>query len=122
MNLPLSFFEDNKSNTLIEDILFGPLPRLYDTILLYPLNVELYSMPYYHMYPFMGFGTGILWLVAIVVIAYLIYKLIKSEKILLPSRIVTSRTAEDILNERYAKGEVTRELYMQMKEDMKKPT
>jgi len=106
----------------IEDILFGPLPRLYDTILLYPLNVELYSMPYYHMYPFMGFGTGILWLVAIVVIAYLVYKLIKSEKILLPSRIVTSRTAEDILNERYAKGEVTRELYMQMKEDMKKPT
>ena len=106
----------------IEDILFGPLPRLYDTILLYPLNVELYSMPYYHMYPFMGFGTGILWLVAIVVIAYLIYKLVKSEKILLPSRIVSSRTAEDILNERYAKGEVTRELYMQMKEDMKKPT
>ena len=79
-------------------------------------------MPYYHMYPFMGFGTGILWLVAIVVISYLIYKLVKSEKILLPSRIVTIRTAEDILNERYAKGEVTRELYMQMKEDMKKPT
>ena len=106
----------------IEDILFGPLPRLYDTILLYPLNVELYSMPYYHMHPFMGFGTGILWLVAIVVIACLIYKLIKSEKILLPSRIVSSKNTEDILNERYAKGEVTREQYMQMKDDMKKPT
>jgi len=74
------------------------------------------------MHPFMGFGTGILWLVAIVVIAYLIYKLIKSEKILLPSRIASSKTAEDILDERYAKGEVTREQYMQMKEDMKKPT
>jgi len=79
-------------------------------------------MPYYYMHPFMGFGTGILWLVAIVVIAYLIYKLIKSEKILLPSRIASSKTAEDILDERYAKGEVTREQYMQMKEDMKKPT
>jgi putative membrane protein len=74
------------------------------------------------MYPFMGFGTGILWLVAIVVIAYLIYKLIKSEKILLPSRIVSSKGAEDILDERYAKGELTREQYMQMKEDIKKPT
>jgi len=74
------------------------------------------------MHPFMGFGTGILWLVAIVVIVYLIYKLIKSEKILLPSRIVSSKSAEDILDERYAKGELTRELYMQMKEDMKKPT
>ena len=74
------------------------------------------------MHPFMGFGTGILWLVAIVVIAYLVYKLIKSEKILLPSRIVSSKTAEDILNERYAKGEVTREQYLQIKEDIKKST
>jgi putative membrane protein len=74
------------------------------------------------MYPFMGFGTGILWLVAIVVIAYLIYRLVKSEKILLPSKIVSSKSAEDILDERYAKGELTREQYMQMKEDIKKPT
>ena len=72
------------------------------------------------MHPFMGFGTGILWLVAIVVIAYLIYKLVKSEKILLPSRIVSSKSAEDILNERYAKGELTKEQYMQIKEDIKK--
>ena len=79
-------------------------------------------MPYYHMYPFMGFGTGILWLVAIVVIAYLIYRLVKSEKILLPSKIVSSKSAEDILDERYAKGELTREQYMQIKEDIKKPT
>ena len=79
-------------------------------------------MPHYYMHPFMGSGTGILWLVAIVVIACLIYKLIKSEKILLPSRIVSSKNTEDILNERYAKGEVTREQYMQMKDDMKKPT
>ena len=74
------------------------------------------------MHPFMGFGTGILWLIVIVVIAYLIYKLIKGEKILLPSRIASSKTAEDILDERYAKGELTREQYMQMKEDIKKPT
>jgi putative membrane protein len=74
------------------------------------------------MYPFMGFGTGIMWLVAIVVIAYLVYKLIKNEKILAPSKIVSSKSADDILNERYAKGELTREQYVQMKEDIKKPT
>jgi len=79
-------------------------------------------MPYYHMYPFMGFGTGIMWLIAIVVIAYLVYKLIKSEKILAPSKIGSGKSAEDILNERYAKGELTREQYVQMKEDIKKPT
>ena len=90
-------------------------------MLLYPSNVEVYTMPYYHMHPLMGFGTGILGLVAIVVIAYLIYKLIKSEMILVPSKIVSVK-AEDILDERYAKGELTREQYVQMKEDIKKPT
>jgi uncharacterized membrane protein len=61
-------------------------------------------------------------LVAVVVIAYLIYKLIKSEKILAPSRIISIKSAEDILNERYTKGELTRDLFVQMKEDIKKPT
>ena len=80
-------------------------------------------MSYYHpmMHPVMGIGMGLFWLVAIIVVAYLIYKLIKSEKILVPSRPVI-RSAEDILSERYAKGELIREQYMQMKEDLKKPT
>jgi putative membrane protein len=71
-----------------------------------------------HGYPFIGFGMGLLWLIAALVVAYLIYKLIKSEKILVPSRPVI-RSAEDILAEWYAKGELTREQYMQMKEDLK---
>jgi uncharacterized membrane protein len=74
------------------------------------------------MYPFMRFGAGIIWLISIVVIAYLIYRLIKSEKIILPSRIVSSKSPEDILDERYTKGDLTREQYVQMKEDIKKPT
>ncbi len=84
-------------------------------------------MPYYHMmdyyyyyHPFMGFGTSLVWLIAVIVVAYLVYKLIKSEKILAP-KPTTSRTATDILDGRYAKGELTREQYMQMK-DLKKPT
>ena len=78
-------------------------------------------MPYYHMYPFMGFGTGIIWLIAIVVIAYLVYKLIKSEKILAPSKPLIKST-QDLLEERYVKGELTREQFLQMKDDIKKPT
>jgi len=76
-------------------------------------------MSYYHpmMHPVMGIGMGLFWLIAVVVVAYFIYKLIKSEKILVPSRPVI-RSAEDILSERYAKGELTREQYMQMKEDL----
>jgi putative membrane protein len=67
----------------------------------------------------MGIGIGLFWLIVAIVVAYLIYKLIKSERILVPSRPVI-RSAEDILSERYAKGELTREQYMQMKEDLKK--
>jgi putative membrane protein len=74
---------------------------------------------YYGWHPFFGFGMGLIWLIFLIVVAYLVYKLIKSERILAPSKI-TSKTAEDILNERYAKGELTREQYMQMKEDLKK--
>ena len=80
-------------------------------------------MPYYHMmdyYPFMGFWTSLVWVVVVIVVAYLIYKLIKTEKILAPSKPSIS-SPEDILSERYAKGELTREQFMQMKEDIKKP-
>ena len=78
-------------------------------------------MPYYHMmgwYPYMGFGMGLIWLIVIIVIAYLIYRLIKNEKILVPIRPI-NKSPEDILAERYAKGELTREQYLQMKEDLK---
>ena len=79
-------------------------------------------MSYYHMvggHPYMGLGMDLLWLIALIVIAYLIYKLIKTEKIFAPCRPII-KSAEDILSERYAKGELTREQYMQMKEDLKK--
>jgi putative membrane protein len=67
----------------------------------------------------MGVGMSPFWLIAVIVVAYLIYKLIKSEKILAPIRPVI-KNAEDILAERYAKGELSREQYMQMKEYLKK--
>lgn len=70
-------------------------------------------------HPFFGLGMGLVWLIFLIVVAYLIYKLIKNEKILAPKK-PTIRSASDILDERYAKGELTREQYTQMKEDLKK--
>jgi putative membrane protein len=80
-------------------------------------------MPYYPMmgrYPYMGFGMSLVWLIVIIVIAYFIYRLIESKKILAQNRPAI-KSAEDILAERYAKGELTREQYIQMKEDLKNP-
>ena len=64
---------------------------------------------------------GLFWPIIVIAVAYLIYRLIKSEKIRSPSRPVI-RSAEDILSKRYANGELTREQYMQMKEDLEKTT
>jgi uncharacterized membrane protein len=47
--------------------------------------------------------------------------LIKSEKILAPSKPLIKST-QDLLEERYVKGELTREQFLQMKDDIKKPT
>ncbi len=110
-------------------------------------------MTYFHVmhgFPFMGFGTILIWLVS-VAIAYLVYKdaekrgmngLLWGLPIVIPwigvlflilylilrdskhhaSGIMNAKTSpEDILDERYAKGEITREQYAQMKEDIKKP-
>jgi putative membrane protein len=82
------------------------------------------EMPYYHVmpyHPFTGFWSSLIWLIAIIVIAYIVYRLVKSEKIFAPVK-PSMKNAEDILAERYAKGEITREQFMQMKEDIKKTT
>jgi putative membrane protein len=62
---------------------------------------------------------NLFWLVIPILIAYLIYRLIKEEKDIVPGK-VSSKSAMDILAERYAKGELTREQYAQMKEDLNK--
>jgi putative membrane protein len=105
-------------------------------------------MPYYHMmnwFPFMGIGTLVTWLIFLV-IAYLVYKdaemrgkngLLWGLAVLVPwigiiflilylilregGHFTDSKmTPQELLDERYAKGELTREQYLQMKEDIKK--
>lgn len=74
---------------------------------------------YYGWHPAMGLGMDLVWLIFLIAVAYFVYKLIKSEKILAPKKS-SIQSPTDIADERYAKGELTREQYMQMKEDLKK--
>jgi putative membrane protein len=39
----------------------------------------------------------------------------------MPAEVKTEKTPSEILDERYAKGELSREQYLQMKEDIKAP-
>jgi putative membrane protein len=101
-------------------------------------------------FPFTGFWMMIAWVVALA-IAYLVYKdaekrgmngLLWGLPILIPwigalflilylimrdgghhlaGTEKAKTTPEEILDERYAKGELTRELYLQMKDDIGKP-
>ena len=66
----------------------------------------------------MGFGFGwiftiLFWLLIIVGVFYLIKALTKGTK-----KDDTGESALDILNKRYARGEITKEEYEKMKEDI----
>jgi len=61
------------------------------------------------------------WIGILFVIMYLILR-DSGRGISAESGATAKSTPEKILDERYARGELTRELYLQMKEDLKKPT
>jgi putative membrane protein len=65
--------------------------------------------------------NGVLWFVLVVlpwigIIFLIAYLIIREQKQPPPG----GRTPAEILEERYAKGEITREEYLRMKEDLKK--
>jgi putative membrane protein len=73
--------------------------------------------------------NGLLWGLPILIpwigILFLVLYLIKRDSgrsIAVDSNAPVKSTVDEILDERYAKGELTRELYLQMKEDLKKPS
>lgn len=84
-------------------------------------------MPFHHMisgfhhnlHQFFGLGMGLIWLIIIIFLAYFIYRLTK-EDILLNPLEKSSKSSKDILDERYAKGELTREQFIQMRKDLDK--
>ena len=77
----------------------------------------------WHMGPgMMGHGWGpsiLLWLVLIGVIAYGAYLFLSGSKVKESAAPPQGRAIE-VLNERYAKGEITREDYLRMKEELQK--
>jgi putative membrane protein len=73
--------------------------------------------------------NGLLWGLPILIpwigILFLILYLIMRDsgrRIAAKSEMPAKTSVDEVLDERYAKGEVTRELYLQMKEDLKKPS
>jgi putative membrane protein len=68
-----------------------------------------------------GLPILIPWVGILIMILYLILR-DSGRHIAADSSAETKTTPEVVLDERYARGEVTRELYLQMKEDLKKPS
>ena len=69
--------------------------------------------------------NGLLWLILVIlpwigIVFLIIYLVIREEKT--PQHPSSEKPAEQILDERYAKGEITREEYQQKKKDMEKKT
>jgi putative membrane protein len=74
--------------------------------------------------------NGLLWGLPILIpwigiIFLILYLILREDKRLVSSRVPAQvkieKTSLEILDERYAKGELSREQYLQMKEDINKP-
>jgi putative membrane protein len=79
-----------------------------------------YDWPYgYGHMGMMGWGMGgfVMWLVIIILIVILVYFLARSPRSILPAGR-DEETPLQILKKRYAKGEITKEQYEQMKKDL----
>jgi len=81
-----------------------------------------YDWPYGHGCGHMGmmdWGMGglVMWLVIIILIGILVYFLARSPRGILPAGR-DQETPLQILKKRYAKGEITKEQYEQMKKDL----
>nr|WP_321397339.1 SHOCT domain-containing protein [uncultured Desulfobacter sp.] len=65
-----------------------------------------------------GYGGGFMWLIVIVLVFGVIYALRQASKSKGSAGSITE-TSSDILEKRYAKGEITREEFDKMKADIK---
>lgn len=61
-----------------------------------------------------GYGGMFMWLIFLIIIGLLIYFIVQNQKTKGPS----SKSPLDILKERYAKGEITKEDFDKMKKDL----
>ena len=63
-----------------------------------------------------GYGGFFMWLIFLVLIGFVVYFVVRGEKRM--KRNSSEETALDILKKRYAKGEITRQEYEEMKKDL----
>jgi putative membrane protein len=71
--------------------------------------------------------NGLLWGLSILVpwigmLFLVLYLIMRDGKYHITKNVEIRTASDEILDERYAKGELSRELYMQMKEDINKPS
>ncbi len=66
-----------------------------------------------------GYGGWFIWIIIIALAGVAIYYLVMQPKSSPSSRNVTHETALDILKKRFAKGEITKEEFENMKNDLK---
>lgn len=64
-------------------------------------------------WPMMHYGGGLMWLILVIVAAIAIYLIVQAQR-----AGSTRETPLEILKNRYAKGEITREEYDTMKRDL----
>jgi putative membrane protein len=72
--------------------------------------------------PMMGYGFGgmimmLMWILFILIVGMVLYALVRGKRIT-PFGIPPGETALDILKKRYAKGEIKKEEFEQMKRDL----
>lgn len=75
----------------------------------------MYGYGYGHGWLFGGFLMTLFWILVIVMLAAAV-KYLFSDR-----RKMPGKTALDLLDEAYARGEIAREEYLQKREDLRKP-
>ncbi|MFO8234948.1 MAG: SHOCT domain-containing protein [Bacteroidales bacterium] len=71
-----------------------------------------------HGFEGMGFGMGWWWIIGLIFILAIIWLLIRSTNQNNSQSSIESKSALDILNERYARGEIDQEEYELKKRDL----
>jgi putative membrane protein len=71
-----------------------------------------------HGFNGMGFGMGWAWITGLVILGVIIWIVVKAATQKSPSGSSVNKSALDILKERYARGEISREEFEEKKRDI----
>ena len=71
-----------------------------------------------HGFGGMNFGMGWWWIIGLIFVAVIIWAIVRSTNQNNNQNVVKNNSALDILNERYARGEIDKEEYEMKKRDL----